>query len=99
MALLAFSNLQVLRQDISMQTEELTRDIQLTESQMRLLSSSFDRYLQGLATYSADDARVMGILGERLAALETRLRSTREELVNAEQRFIGLLTTWATSRF
>ncbi|KAJ2719420.1 hypothetical protein GGI07_005221 [Coemansia sp. Benny D115] len=87
------------RQDAIIKIEEITRDIDITESQMRALSTLFDRYLQGLVKYSSDDARMMNVLCDKLAAQEARLRAAKAEMVDAEQRFAHLVTTWATSKF
>ncbi|KAJ2445507.1 hypothetical protein GGF42_005974 [Coemansia sp. RSA 2424] len=77
----------------------MLRDIQHTESQLNLLSSLFDRYLQGGAKYSSDDARMMDSLGDKLAGQENRLRLAKADLADAEQRFAQLVTAWATTRF
>ncbi|KAI7824458.1 hypothetical protein BX661DRAFT_185354 [Kickxella alabastrina] len=99
LALQRFTDIKRQRQDATMREEEISRDIDLTESQIRTLGGSFDRYMQGLARYNPDDARVMGILSDKLVAQEARLRGVRRELAESEQRFVHIITTWATSKF
>ncbi|KAJ2451597.1 hypothetical protein GGF42_004224 [Coemansia sp. RSA 2424] len=99
LALQAFAVLKEQRQEYDSRTRSILRDIQHTESQLNLLSSLFDRYLQGGAKYSSDDARMMDSLGDKLAGQENRLRLAKADLADAEQRFAQLVIAWATTRF
>ncbi|KAJ1724936.1 hypothetical protein LPJ53_000862 [Coemansia erecta] len=99
LALQQLTALQTLRQDTSQRTDDLTRAISLTESQMLRLSALFDRYLQGSTRYSADDAHMLTLLSSYLTSQEARLQGVRRELHEAEVRFAAAVTAWATGKF
>ncbi|KAJ2610107.1 hypothetical protein EV177_004133 [Coemansia sp. RSA 1804] len=98
-ALQAFLELQRRRQETSERVRELSRQIQSSERQMALVGQCIDKWARGLGACSESDMRLVTVLGDTLAAQETRLRNTKQELVDAEQRMVHVVGLWATSRF
>ncbi|KAJ1832380.1 hypothetical protein IWW55_003891 [Coemansia sp. RSA 2706] len=105
LALQAFGEVQLRRQETLARVRELSLQIQRTESQlMRMHGQFFSRHSDSTLNVEADkyslaDIRVMDSLNAILGGHEARLRATKDELAAAEQRLATLVTTWATSKF
>ncbi|KAJ1962863.1 hypothetical protein GGI12_002393 [Dipsacomyces acuminosporus] len=98
-AIRAQDSLNEQRQELLFRIQEIKNDINKTESQLRTLSKVMDKCLQGLAKYTADDVRMMDMLGEKIVRDEGRLRAAKGELAEIEDRLANAVTVWATSKF
>ncbi|KAJ2551940.1 hypothetical protein EV175_003498 [Coemansia sp. RSA 1933] len=99
MALQTFVELQRRRQETYERVRELSAQIQTSERQISLVNQRVDSWVRGLGTCTDGDVRLISVLGETLAAQEARLRNSKQELVDAEQRLVQVVGLWATSRF
>ncbi|KAJ2393730.1 hypothetical protein GGI23_004986 [Coemansia sp. RSA 2559] len=99
MALQTFLELQRRRQETYERVRELSRQIQGSERQISLVNQRVDHWVRGLGTCTESDVRLIAVLGDTLAAQEARLRNSKQELVDAEQRLVQIIGLWATSRF
>ncbi|KAJ2399069.1 hypothetical protein GGI23_002872 [Coemansia sp. RSA 2559] len=99
MALQTFLELQRRRQETYERVRELSRQIQGSERQISLVNQRVDHWVRGLGTCTESDVRLIAVLGDTLAAQEARLRNSKQELVDAEQRLVQIVGLWATSRF
>ncbi|KAJ2211146.1 hypothetical protein EV179_005725 [Coemansia sp. RSA 487] len=99
MALQTFLELQRRRQETYERVRELSRQIQTSERQIALANQRVDHWVRGLGACTESDVRLITMLGDTLAAQESRLRNTKQELVDAEQRLVHIVGLWATSRF
>ncbi|PIA14830.1 hypothetical protein COEREDRAFT_9907 [Coemansia reversa NRRL 1564] len=103
LALQAFAEVQLRRQETTARVCELSMQIQCTESQMSRLQNRIFNHTSinagALDKYSVADIRVLESLANILAGQERRLRATKEELNSAETRLSSIVSTWATSRF
>ncbi|KAI8323429.1 hypothetical protein GQ54DRAFT_310091 [Martensiomyces pterosporus] len=99
LAIRAQDSLNEQRQELHFRIQEIKTDIQKTESQIRTLTKLMDRCLEGLAKYSVDDARMMELLGEKVARDEDRLRAVKGELMEIEDKLTSAVTVWATAKY
>ncbi|KAI9500403.1 hypothetical protein GGI25_003130 [Coemansia spiralis] len=98
LALQCLAELQRRRHETLERIRELSLDIQHSESQLRRLDHRINRCID-LGQFAESDHSLTQAIYAKLQAQETRLRDTKRELIDAEQRLTGIVTVWATHRF